>query len=89
MNEPGSAVLTTRRPRSGSPFALRLSGTECLTKIYTESYLSEARLNRISNEANEFAQNKLGARAYAAVPPPHEPTEREAVEAWEHEGDPN
>jgi ribose 5-phosphate isomerase B len=31
----------------------------------------------------------LKADAYAGSPAPHEPTEREAIEAWENEGDPN
>ena len=64
-------------------------------KSNTESLLSEEHQRRILTEAQDFACETLATKALrregeaALSPPPHEQTEREAVEAWENEGDPN
>ena len=74
-------------------FAARPSGTEDIYKVYAESFRDEAHLRRILEEAQTVVDAALaGATAPAAVPAlpaPHQQTEREAVEAWENEGDPN
>jgi len=74
-------------------FAARPSGTENVYKIYAESFRDEAHLRRILEEAQAVVSASLAA---AAAPPNEENSpalaaeaEREAVEAWENEGDPN
>ncbi len=74
-------------------FAARPSGTEDIYKIYAESFRSETHLSEIITEAQTVVSAALaGAGAPKADPvasAPHQKTEREAVEAWENEGDPN
>jgi len=97
------AVLT-RAPGNDAPicgvkvettsgwFAARPSGTEDIYKIYAESFLSEPHLRRILEEAQAFIGATLAsvaARPPATLAPEHAPTEEEAIEAWENEGDPN
>ena len=71
--------------------AARPSGTEEICKIYAESFVSDAHLRRIL----AAAQTLVRASVAAAAPSPgravrvHQPTEGEAVEAWENEGNPN
>ena len=74
-------------------FAARPSGTEDIYKIYAESFRDDAHLRLILKEAQEVV-NKTLAEAAApeaspSAPAAHQKTEREAVEAWENEGDPN
>jgi len=71
--EPVRAVLT-KAPGNGAPiggikavtangwFAARPSGTEDISKLYAESFLGEAHLDRILEEAQAII-----ARAYAAA----------------------
>jgi hypothetical protein len=71
---------------------VRPSGTEDTMKIYAESFLSQAHLQRILTEAQTFVRDVLnpGNDARLLAPPPrHEPTVCEAIEVWENEGDPN
>ncbi len=74
-------------------FAARPSGTEDIYKIYAESFRDEAHLRRILEEAQTVVGAALSgaaaSKADRASPAPHQRTEREAVEAWENEGDPN
>ena len=71
-------------------FAARPSGTEDTYKIYAESFLSTSHLQRILAEAQTFVCASVASAASAPWSPRvHEQTEREAVEAWENEGDPN
>jgi len=71
-------------------FAARPSGTEDIYKIYSESFISDSHLQRILAEAQTFVRASVASAASAPWSPPvHEQTEREAVEAWENEGDPN
>lgn len=64
-------------------------------KSNTENLLSEEHQRRILSEAQDSVRETLATAALrrkgeaALSPPPHEQTEREAVEAWENEGDPN
>jgi len=75
-------------------FAARPSGTEDIYKIYAESFLSDIHLRRILQDAQTIVSAALTAAAEpkeepALSPLPHEPTESDAVEVWENEGDPN
>jgi phosphoglucomutase len=74
-------------------FAARPSGTEDIYKIYGESFRGEAHLRKILEEAQTVVSATLSAaakpKAGPASPEPKQPTEREAIEAWENEGDPN
>lgn len=73
-------------------FAARPSGTEDICKIYAESFRSEAHLRRILTEARAVVSAAIGGTAAPAgpvAPDQHQMTEREAVEVWQNEGDPN
>jgi len=72
-------------------FAARPSGTEDIYKIYAESFVGATHLRRIIDEAQALVAATLAHAAIGpvALHPVHEPTEEEAVEAWENEGDPN
>ena len=73
-------------------FAARPSGTEAICKIYAESFRSEAHLRRILADAQAVVSAAIGGTAAPAgpvAPVLHQKTEREAVEVWENEGDPN
>ena len=74
-------------------FAARPSGTEDIYKIYAESFRDEAHLRRILKEAQGVVSQTLAAAAASKARPDasaaHQQTEREAVEVWENEGDPN
>jgi phosphoglucomutase len=78
---------------AGGWFAARPSGTEDIYKIYAESFRDEAHLRQILAEARSVVSAALAAAAGPVAQPdapaPHQQTEREAVEAWENEGDPN
>ena len=74
-------------------FAARPSGTENVYKVYAESFCDEVHLRRILEEAQAVVSATLTA---AAAPKDREKppalaaeADREAVEAWENEGDPN
>lgn len=69
-------------------FAARPSGTEAVYKIYAESFLGDAHLQRILREAQAFVNAALASAASAAPAAPGW-TEKGAIEAWENEGDPN
>ena len=76
-------------------FAARPSGTENIYKIYAESFLGDSHLRRILDQAQTFIHDSLAGEVarmkagHALSLPPHEQTEREAIEVWENEGDPN
>ena len=75
-------------------FAARPSGTENIYKIYAESFRNDVHLRQILQEAQTIVSATLAkASSYvkepALIPPLHEKTVSEAVEAWENEGDPN
>jgi phosphoglucomutase len=76
---------------AGGWFAVRPSGTEDIYKIYGESFLSDGHLRRILAEAQTFVSTLVASAAIAPAVSPavHAPTEKEAIEAWENEGDPN
>jgi phosphoglucomutase len=85
----GGVKLTTKN----GWFAVRPSGTEDIYKIYAESFLNETHLRRILDEARAFVRDSFAETAPAEPgpepQPPHPQTEKEAVEAWQNEGDPN
>jgi phosphoglucomutase len=72
-------------------FAARPSGTEDIYKIYAESFRGNDHLRDILTEAqvivNDAFAAAAGAPERAAQPQPR--TDKEAVEAWQNEGDPN
>ena len=72
-------------------FAARPSGTEDIYKIYAESFRDEDHLRRILKEAQSLVSHTLAAapKGLQDAPSARQKTEREAVEAWENEGDPN
>jgi len=96
-------VVLTRAPGNDAPigglkvvtksgwFAARPSGTEDLYKIYAESFKDSEHLARILEEARALVDMTLttAAARLPKSPPRHAPTDREAVEVWENEGDPN
>jgi phosphoglucomutase len=71
-------------------FAARPSGTEDIYKIYAESFRGTEHLQAIIADAQTIVRDALAATPGA---PSAEPiatrTDREAVEAWQNEGDPN
>lgn len=74
-------------------FAARPSGTEDIYKIYAESFRDEAHLRKILEEAQTIVSATLAAAAAspsgAAPSVPRQKSDREAIEAWVNEGDPN
>ncbi len=74
-------------------FAARPSGTEDVTKIYAESFRDEAHLRRILEEAQTIVSAALpgtvAPKTRPASPAPRQRTDREAIAARQHEGDPN
>ena len=71
-------------------FAARPSGTENVCKVYAESFRDEAHLRRILEEAQAVVSVTLAAAApQDEENSPALTADREAVEAWENEGDPN
>jgi phosphoglucomutase len=72
-------------------FAARPSGTEDIYKIYAESFRGNDHLRDILAEAQAIVNDAFAAAAgapdRAAQPQPR--TDKEAVEAWQNEGDPN
>ena len=74
-------------------FAARPSGTEAIYKIYAESFIDEAHLHRILDEAQSLVGTILEAASEpnTKTPPgaPFKATELAAIEAWKNEGDPN
>jgi len=87
----GASIGGLKVETTSAWFAARPSGTENIYKIYAESFLGEAHLRRVLDEAETF----VGAMLTTAVsgpalsPPAHQQTDEEAVKAWENEGDPN
>jgi phosphoglucomutase len=95
--------LLTRAPGNDAPigglkvvtqnawFAARPSGTEDIYKIYAESFRGDDHLRAILAEAQAIVSDAFAAAAGksggAASSPPS--VERQAVEAWQNEGDPN
>ena len=93
--------LLTRAPGNDAPigglkvvtqnawFAARPSGTEDIYKIYAESFRGDDHLRAILAEAQAIVSDAFAAAAGkpAGAAPPS--AEREAVEAWQNEGDPN
>jgi phosphoglucomutase len=95
--------LLTRAPGNDAPigglkvvtqngwFAARPSGTEDIYKIYAESFRGNDHLREILIEAQALVNEAFASAAGAppgtaqAQPPP----EKQAVEAWQNEGDPN
>lgn len=98
-------AMHTRAPGNDAPlggvkvesahgwFAARPSGTEDIYKIYAESFRSEAHLRKILEEAQTVVSAALTAgeapKSGAEADVPQQRTTRDAVEAWENEGDPN
>jgi len=95
--------LLTRAPGNDAPigglkvvtqnawFAARPSGTEDIYKIYAESFRGDDHLRAILVEAQAIVSDAFAAAAGkpgGAAPPPRG-TDRQAVEAWQNEGDPN
>jgi phosphoglucomutase len=73
-------------------FAARPSGTEDIYKIYAESFRGTDHLQAIVADAQTIVSDALAATPGA--PPRAAPTaaprsDKEAVEAWQNEGDPN
>ena len=68
-------------------FAARPSGTEDIYKIYAESFLGEAHLRRIIDEAQAVVSATLSPDSGEKASGPT--CEEKAVESWENEGDPN
>jgi phosphoglucomutase len=95
--------LLTRAPGNDAPigglkvvtqngwFAARPSGTEDIYKIYGESFRGDDHLRAILAEAQAIVSDAFAAAAGtpggAARAPPS--TDKEAVDAWQNEGDPN
>jgi phosphoglucomutase len=95
--------LLTRAPGNDAPigglkvvtqngwFAARPSGTEDIYKIYAESFRGNDHLRAILAEAQALVSDAFAAaagtpRAAAQAPPS---PDKEAVAAWQNEGDPN
>jgi phosphoglucomutase len=72
-------------------FAARPSGTEDIYKIYAESFRGTDHLHAIVADAQTIVSDALSASAAAPRPGPTVAprTDKEAVEAWQNEGDPN
>ena len=72
-------------------FAARPSGTEDIYKIYAESFRGTDHLHAIVADAQTIVSDALSAAAAAPRPGPTVAprTDKEAVEAWQNEGDPN
>ncbi len=95
--------LLTRAPGNDAPigglkvvtqnawFAARPSGTEDIYKIYAESFRGNDHLRDILAEAQAIVNDALAAAtgAASATPTPPPRAEKQAVEAWQNEGDPN
>ena len=64
-------------------FAARPSGTEDIYKIYAESFRGKDHLLAIVADAQTIVSDALSASAAAPR------TDKEAVQAWQNEGDPN
>ena len=73
-------------------FAARPSGTEDIYKIYAESFRGDDHLRAILVEAQALVDDAFAAAAGApggsAAPPPPS-ADKDAVAAWQNEGDPN
>jgi phosphoglucomutase len=72
-------------------FAARPSGTEDIYKIYAESFRGKVHLQAIVADAQTIVSAALSgssANAPAALAPAT-PTDKDAVAAWQNEGDPN
>jgi phosphoglucomutase len=98
-------TLLTRAPGNDAPigglkaitkngwFAARPSGTEEIYKIYAESFLSEAHLHRIIEEAQTIINATLAAAASPDTSPvssaPQQQTDGEVMAAGRNGGDPN
>jgi phosphoglucomutase len=93
-------ALLTRAPGNGAPigglkvtaangwFAARPSGTEDIYKIYAESFRGREHLDRILEEAQALVGRAIGGSGER----PRDPVavaDRQAVDTWENEGDPN
>jgi len=76
---------------AGGWFAARPSGTENIYKVYAESFRDEVHLRRILEEAQAVVSATLTAAAASqdGENAPALKADREAVEVWENEGDPN
>jgi phosphoglucomutase len=74
-------------------FVARPSGTEAMYRLYAESFLGDAHLRQILEEAEVIvgATLKMAAATTAgsAWPITLEPVDSAAVAAWRNEGDPN
>src|SRR5450631_269791 len=72
-------------------FAARPSGTEDIYKIYAESFRGKDHLHAIVADAQTIVSDALSASAAAPRPGPTVAprTDKEAVQAWQNEGDPN
>ncbi|HEY4771893.1 MAG TPA: phosphoglucomutase (alpha-D-glucose-1,6-bisphosphate-dependent) [Steroidobacteraceae bacterium] len=95
--------LLTRAPGNDQPigglkvvtqnawFAARPSGTEDIYKIYAESFRGSDHLRDILAEAQLIVNDALAAASGAAsgAPAAAARADKEAVEAWQNEGDPN
>jgi len=74
-------------------FAARPSGTEAIYRIYAESFSGDSQLRNILEEAQTLVGETLATLQRTTLTEEsdrrREPTETEAVAAWENEGDPN
>jgi phosphoglucomutase len=72
-------------------FAARPSGTEDIYKIYAESFRGTNHLQAIVADAQTIVSDALAATPGAprAAPSAAPRSDKEAVEAWQNEGDPN
>jgi phosphoglucomutase len=92
--------LLTRAPGNNAPigglkvstqngwFAARPSGTEDIYKIYAESFRGKQHLHAIVEEAQQIVSDAFAAAAGAAAPVLPR-TDKEAIDAWQNEGEPN
>jgi phosphoglucomutase len=68
-------------------FAARPSGTEDIYKIYGESFRGKEHLAAILTEAQQIVSDAFQAASAAPVGAPG--ADKDAVESWQNEGDPN
>jgi phosphoglucomutase len=93
-------ALLTRAPGNNAPigglkvatqngwFAARPSGTEDIYKIYAESFRGKDHLQTIVAEAQQIVSDAFATAASGAAQLPPRP-DKDAVDAWQNEGDPN
>jgi len=87
----GAAIGGLKLVAASGWCAVRPSGTEELCKVYAESFRGETQLAALLTAGRTLVRDALALTPAgpAGGHPMLEPTDREAVEAWENEGDPN